>query len=773
QTLYHHPGVFLMQTQRHLVRQLLCISVVFIVQMEAAAVFGDSNGSSPASPDRGSQQQNQGSAPQTKNPQPDQDADKNAQSSAQLTLSTSEVVLDVVVRDKKGNAVKDLSASDFEVSEDGKKQEIESFRLHDQPAVPETKPGPSGTPATDRTTLQPGPTQNPFAGINVVALVFDRLDLQGRIFAQKAALKCVSDTFSRNDFAGIFSIDLTLRILQPFTNNKDLISSAISSMTVDNSKNRPNGQPAGTAVADYLANVTAGGFAGVPEAGNNLSTNPADQAAAGLTANVASAFTTLQRNQQSYAEIYSLLAIVNSLRGIEGRKAVIVFSEGLSITSDTADNFRSLISSANRANVTFYTIDAAGLRAHSPTAATARRLNNLANRRANASLNGTEDQSGHPMTFDLENNETLLNLDPSSGLTRLADQTGGFLINGTNNLDPGLTRIGQDIRSYYVLSYAPENQQYDGKFRKISVKVNRPGLDVETRKGYYAIHKPNPMPVSDWESAPLAVLKGGGNENALTMRAKVFNFPEPAKPGLVPVMVEVPARSLTYEVDKEKNIYKADFSIEVLVKDLSDQVVAKVGNHYQISGPAGKLEEAKRGDILFYRETDLDPGLYFVEAVAYDAPTAKASTRSTSVEVPYNSIGEAPRLSSIIVLRSAEQAPASKENENNPFRYGSTLVYPNMGEPLSRSRNKQLAFYFDVYPAKRGGDPKLTIEILRNNEPVTSGSPALGAPDETGRIQFVSALPLSGFQPGDYSLKITITQGEASVSRVASFTVQP
>jgi hypothetical protein len=33
------------------------------------------------------------------------------------------------------------------------------------------------------------------------------------------------------------------------------------------------------------------------------------------------------------------------------------------------------------------------------------------------------------------------------------------------------------------------------------------------------------------------------------MRAKVFNFPEPAKPGLVPVMVEVPASSLTYEVD--------------------------------------------------------------------------------------------------------------------------------------------------------------------------------------------------------------------------------
>lgn len=767
-----------MQSQRHFVRQLLSVSVVFILQLQAALVFGDPKRNAPRSTpppaaSADSQQQTQSSSPQSKAAQTDQSSpDKNAaQNSSQIVLSTSEVVLDVVVRDKKGNAVKDLKASDFEVYEDGKKQEIESFRLHDQPAAPASSPAPSGPPAADQSTLHPGITQNPFAGINVLALVFDRLDLQGRIFAQKAAMKCVSDTFSANDFAGIFSIDLTLRILQPFTNNKDLLERAISTMGVDESKNRPAGQPAGVAVADYLANATGANSAGVPEAGNEFA-NPIDRAAAGLTTNVASAFSTLQRNQQSYAEMYSLLAIVNSLRGIEGRKAVVVFSEGLSITSDTVDNFRSLISAANRANVTFYTIDAAGLRVHSSTAATARRLNNLANRSANSSLNGTEDVSGHPMTFNLESNETLLNLDPSSGLTRLAEQTGGFMINGTNNIDPGLIRIGQDIRSYYVLSYAPDNDKYDGKFRKISVKLNRPGLDIETRKGYYAIHKPNPMPVADWESAPLAVLKGGGNEDALTMRAKVFSFPEPAKPGLVPVMVEVPARSLNYEVDKEKNIYKADLSIVVLVKDLSDQVVAKVGNHYQITGPAGKLEEAKGGDILFYRETNLDPGLYFVEAVAYDAATAKASTRSTSVEVPYNSIGDAPRLSSVIVLRRAEQAPASKENENNPFRYGSDLVYPNMGEPLSQSRNKEFAFYFDVYPAKRGGDPKLTIEITGNNKTV-SGSPALGAPDETGRIQFLSALPLSGFQPGDYSLRITISQGDTSVSRVANFTVQP
>jgi len=78
-----------------------------------------------------------------------------------------------------------------------------------------------------------------------------------------------------------------------------------------------------------------------------------------------------------------------------------------------------------------------------------------------------------------------------------------------------------------------------------------------------------------------------------------------------------------------------------------------------------------------------------------------------------------------------------------------------------------------VYPEKKGPAPALTIEILHDGQPLTSGSPALGPADETGRIQYVSALPLGGFQPGDYALKVTVTQGKAAISRVASFTVQP
>ena len=765
-------------------KQSVSILAAVILQLSTVVAMGrPDNGSAMPDPRTGAaaSQQEQKKTPGQENQaaqqnppaQQGQSQSQKDQSGAQITLSTSEVVLDVVVRDKKGRPVKDLAASDFEVYENGKKQEVESFRLHDR------EPGPQGPSvpsppvvAEDQTSLHPGPARNPFTGVNVVAMVFDRLDLSGTVLAQKAALKYVSSTFTPNDFAGVFSIDLTLRILEPFTNNRDLINNGIARMTPKYAGAQNAVSTGGADVSQYLSDLTGTNSASVPEAGQAFLA-PGTAAGVVLTMNVARAFQTLERNQQSYAEIYSLLAIVNALRAVEGRKAVVVFSEGLSVTSDTVDKFRALIDAANRANVTFYTIDAAGLRARSTNLATARALNRLAARRADSSLSGSEDVSGGPLTYDLEDNETLLRLDPAANLTQLADQTGGFFINQTNDLNPGLLRIGEDIRSYYVLTYAPLNQEYDGRFRKISVKVNRPGLEVETRKGYYAIRKPNPMPVSDWETAPLAMLKSGASENALTMRAKVFSFPEEGKPGLAPVIVEAPAHTFTYEVDKDKNIYKSDFSIVVVVKDLSDQIVAKVGNHYQITGPADKVDQARRGDIIFYRETDLDPGLYFVEAIAYDNATGKASIKTTSIEAPYFNTNSVPRLSSLIVLRSAEPLSGANQKENNPFHYGQTLLYPNMGEPLSKSKNKQLAFYFDVYPEKKGPAPALTIEILHDGQPLTSGSPALGPADETGRIQYVSALPLGGFQPGDYALKVTVTQGKAAISRVASFTVQP
>ena len=72
------------------------------------------------------------------------------------------------------------------------------------------------------------------------------------------------------------------------------------------------------------------------------------------------------------------------------------------------------------------------------------------------------------------------------GVETMAEETGGLILRGTNDLGPGLARISAESRSYYLLGYHPTSPARDGQFRKIEVKVTRPGLSVRARKGYEA-----------------------------------------------------------------------------------------------------------------------------------------------------------------------------------------------------------------------------------------------------------------------------------------------
>ena len=86
-----------------------------------------------------------------------------------------------------------------------------------------------------------------------------------------------------------------------------------------------------------------------------------------------------------------------------------------------------------------------------------------------------------------ENAEESLRANVQDTLGELAQSTGGFLTANTNDFKPNMQRIATDIGSYYEAAYVPVNQEFDGKFRKISVKVTRPGVTVQSRAGYFAL----------------------------------------------------------------------------------------------------------------------------------------------------------------------------------------------------------------------------------------------------------------------------------------------
>jgi hypothetical protein len=202
------------------------------------------------------------------------------------------------------------------------------------------------------------------------------------------------------------------------------------------------------------------------------------------------------------------------------------------------------------------------------------------------------------------------------------------------------------------------------------------------------------------------------------------------------------------------------------VKDPSGREVDRVSQHYPLSAPADLLEKARRGDILFYREAELPPGRYTVEAIAYDAVANKSSVSTAAVEVP---AADGPRLSSIVLIGRAEKVAAGEQTDN-PLYYGDTILYPNMGEPFRKSVNPALGFFFSVYGAKTP-TPKATIEVYRGDQRAGQVTADLPAPDATGRIQYAGSLPLQGFAAGSYTLKVTTTGQTGSESRQASFTV--
>ena len=72
----------------------------------------------------------------------------------------------------------------------------------------------------------------------------------------------------------------------------------------------------------------------------------------------------------------------------------------------------------------------------------------------------------------------------AGGTDRLASETGGFAIHSTNDLGRALLRIADEGRVYYILGYAPSDQAKPGSYRRIEVRVRRPGLKVRARPGY-------------------------------------------------------------------------------------------------------------------------------------------------------------------------------------------------------------------------------------------------------------------------------------------------
>jgi VWFA-related protein len=678
--------------------------------------------------------------------------------------ATSAVVVDVVARDKRG-PVMDLTQADFEVFEDGKPQQIVTFERRTPDALQTRVGGESAVGAGARAAAMP-PV--------VVALAWDRLTPEGRVLANKAAQSFVASR-QANELVGVFIVDQALRTIEGYTTDEAKLKAAVDRVagTATTQTSRERNAQLDSRSPNPAVPVTAGAeFAGGIGSGVAPSVTPgqgADTAALGASMAEAATRAALDRMDRSYRDLQSnvegqasmnaLLSLVDSLGALPGRKTVVYFCEGLTVAPAVEARFRSIIATANRKNVSVYALDAAGLRAHSEQAKTAREISAL----SASAVAGLERSDNKKWTEDLEINEQMLKMDPSASLGVLTAQTGGLLIQNTNDLDRGIGRINDDRRNYYALTYSPTNAVLDGTYRKIEVKVKRPGVEVRARSGYLAMPANEASPVLTFEIPALAAIAATPRPNAFAVRARALSVPMPGRPGLTALVASFGGEAVTFIDDQKTRTYAGDAVVLARVTDASGTPMAKQSQQYLLTGGLDDLPKAKAGNLVFFRTPELPPGQFSVTTAVHDSKGKRSSVVETSVEVPG---GTNPIVGSLFIVSRAERLdPKDPSAASHPLAGQGVLLYPSLGDPISKKAQAEIAFALPLLVDAAGPAPTATLELLQAGQVLAQIPLPLDKPDAAGRILQTSRLPSAAIPPGTYEMRITIAAGSGKSAR--------
>jgi VWFA-related protein len=388
------------------------------------------------------------------------------------------VEVDVRVLGKNGKFVTDLGLADFEISEDGVPQKIQSVVLVTRDPAPSaplapSAPAPLAPPAPSAPLAPPARS----AGQTWV-FVFDTTHLTtgplGR--ARTAVARFIQEKFREGDLGGVVADGKLLN--NRFTGDRAELLKATQSVNVPNDTRarmllqgewpRLQDEEEATRIAlrdpeslktalDRACTEHPDECEGLRGPGGKKSPANIEPLIVAKAREAASDVRT--RTQQTLSVIDTLS---RGLARLPGPKTVVFFSEGL-ILQDQHAELRQAVGQAARAGAHFYSIDARGL-----------------DRAGGSAIIDKEvpfDSHGPSVKFDSQ----------ADGMNSLAVDTGGFAIRNENNFTRALDDIERDAGTYYVVGYTPAKETFDGKYREISVKVSRTGVKVRARRGYLAI----------------------------------------------------------------------------------------------------------------------------------------------------------------------------------------------------------------------------------------------------------------------------------------------
>jgi VWFA-related protein len=505
-----------------------------------------------------------------------------------IRTTTRLVQVSVIVQDKNRRPVADLKREDFILLEEGKPQPIRFFSVTSSEALPQQVNAEPGV-FTNRLEAQGDvPT-------SVTVILFDTLNtaFTHRVQAKEGVVKILRK-LRPNDRVALYALGRDLRVLHDFTSEAEPLLRALEG----------HGGPSERELAASEGDSGGAGLQAVDEVLNEMAQDTQ----------------VFMFEQRALRSLEAFEAIARRLAQVPGRKNVIWVSGAFPIidhlTAQRATPMFWYTQRAawllNNANISVYPVGAHGLTAPWEAPRPGPTVN----------VSGRDIRPG-----------PIINTTPppSDTMHLLADSTGGRAFVRTNDVEAAIHRILDDSRVTYTLSYYPSHDKWNGAYRKLSVKVKRPGADVRHRKGYFAVPE-RALTSANRDVILREALASPLDATGLSINAKVLAQGN----GSYAVMVRLNPNELQFETGEGQHRGVAD--IMLVMRGAGGQVLWSENYASDLKLDEKAFAELMRQGIVLRREVKPVEGAFELRILAGDARTGALG----SVTVPLSKIPPAP-----------------------------------------------------------------------------------------------------------------------------------
>jgi VWFA-related protein len=677
----------------------------------------------------------------------------------EVHANPDEVLIDLVVRDKRNKPVTNLSPADIKVSDAGNPVQLADLHL----VTPE-----SGSATT-------------------IALLFDRMSPESAKIARDIAMKLMAMAPEKSAIA-VLGVDRGLRLLENFTQDRIATGNAVNAALGEMPQ-----QELADAEKQLLSIVRTGSL----PSGAHASVE--DRAKAQMVLTALEESQRIVQDQHAAASLAGLLALSKAQQGVAGRKIVVFFSEGLRANSNTETMTRDVVQTANRAGVSIYTVDTNAVDAKafdmltmmyqptgraSPQTFQANPTTGLVGTSsaptgvyaspdvARMGLMGYSTQDAHSVSsLDKDRDDA-----KGSSLAFLAKGTGGFSISGGDKSKEPLQRLIGDIGTYYEASYTPVLKDYDGQFHSLDIEPLRGGVTVRSRAGYFALppDAAGAMGVRPFETPMLKILRDATLPADVLFQQAVLCMGGNAAQMTNELAIEVPLSQVEFHEDPNTQLYSGHFSILTQVRDKSGVVVERFSEDDTRKGALESLDAARADSVTMQRHFTAAPGNYVLEAVVLDRNGGKAGALRTEFTVP--APAEGPWLSDVVQVRRMMPI-AGTPDPLEPLQYDKARGTPNLSHKVAAG-TQHISFLFRVHGNSNleGGGGQLDVDVERDGNKVSHS--AMEVPGSAGGIGAgtedhlnLATIEAGALKPGIYRAVFRYSQGEKNFTRTSEFTV--